>query len=49
MALTVKENVNPEVMLEEPKCIFEELPPRPVTTRDGENEAATKPEFFEIS
>ena len=41
MAVTVKENVNPEVILEEPKDILEELPPRPVTPREGESEAAT--------
>ena len=40
-AVTVKENVNPEVMLEDPKNILEEPPPRPETPRDGENEAAT--------
>ena len=39
-ALTVKENVNPEVILEDPKDILEEQPPRPETPRDGENEAA---------
>ena len=33
MAVTVKENVNPEVI--------EEPPPRPETPREGENEAAT--------
>ena len=40
MAVTVKENVNPEIILEEPKDILEEPPPRPVTPRDGENEDA---------
>ena len=40
MAVTVKENVNPEVMLEEPKDILER-PPRLETPGDGENEAAT--------
>ena len=37
----MKENVNPEVILEEPKDILEEPPPRPETPRHGENEAAT--------
>ena len=41
MAVTVKENVYPEVMLEEPKDILEEPPLRPETPREGENEAAT--------
>ena len=41
MAVTVKENVNPEVMLEEPKYILEEPPPRPGTPREGEIEAVT--------
>ena len=41
MAVTVKENVNPEIMLEEPKDILEEPPPQPETPRDGENDAAT--------
>ena len=40
MAVTVKENVNPEVILEEPKDILEEPPPRPETPREGETEAA---------
>ena len=41
MAVSVKENVNPKVMLEEPKDILEEPPPRPETPREGETEAAT--------
>ena len=41
MAVTVKENVISEVMLEEPKDILEEPPPRPETPRKGENEAVT--------
>ena len=41
MAVTVKENVNPEVILEAPKDILEEPPPRPETPREGETEAAT--------
>ena len=41
MAVTLKINVNPEVMLEDPKDILEEPPPRPETPREGENEAAT--------
>ena len=40
MAVTVKENVNPEIILEEPKDILEEPPPHPETPRDGENEDA---------
>ena len=40
MTVTVKENVNPEVMLEEPKDMLEESPPRPETPREGETEAA---------
>ena len=40
MAVTVKENVNPEIILEEPKDILEEPPPRPETPREGENEDA---------
>ena len=39
MAVTVKENVNPEIMLE-PKDIQEEPPPRPETSREGENDDA---------
>ena len=41
MAVTVKENVKPEVMLEEPKDVIEEPPPRAETPREGEIEAAT--------
>ena len=41
MTVTVKENVNPEIILEEPKDILEEPPPRPETPREGETEAAT--------
>ena len=41
MAVTVKKYINPEVMLEDPKDILEEPPPRPETPRDGEDEAAT--------
>ena len=41
MAVTVKENVNPEVRLEDPKDILEEPLPRPETPRVGENKAAT--------
>ena len=41
MAVTVKENVEPESMLEEPKDILEVPPPRPETPREGETEAAT--------
>ena len=41
MAVTVKQNVNPEVILEAPKDILEKPPPRPETPRKGETEAAT--------
>ena len=41
IAVTVKGKVNPEVMLEDPKDILEEPPPRPDTPREGENEATT--------
>ena len=41
MDVTVKENVNPEVILEDPKPVLEELEPRTETPRDGENAAAT--------
>ena len=40
MAVTVKENVNPEIILEEPKDILEEPPPSPETPIDGQNEDA---------
>ena len=40
MAVTVKENVNSEVMLQDPKDILEEPPSRPETPRAGEDEAA---------
>ena len=40
MAVKVKENVNPEIILEESKDILEEPPPRPETPREGENENA---------
>ena len=40
MAVKVKENVNPEIILEDPKDILEEPPPRPETPREGENEDA---------
>ena len=46
MAVTVKENVNPEIILEEPKDILEEPPPRPETPRDGETEDATTARNF---
>ena len=41
MAVTVKKNVNPEVMLEDPKPVLEEPEPRPETPREGESAAAT--------
>ena len=40
MAVTVKENVNPEVMLKDLKEVLEEPPPRPEPPRQGEDEAA---------
>ena len=36
-----KKNVNPEVMLEDPKPVLEEPEPRPETPREGESAAAT--------
>ena len=41
MAVTVKENVNPEVLLEDPKPVIEEPEPRAETPRLGEDAAAT--------
>ena len=41
MAVTVKENFNPEVILEDPKPVLEEPEPRPETPRDGKDAAAT--------
>ena len=38
LAVTVKENVNPEIILEEPKEVVDELMPRPETP--GETEIA---------
>ena len=38
LAVTVKENVNPEIILEEPKEVVDEPMPRPETT--GETETA---------
>ena len=46
MSVTVKENVHPEHMLEEPKDILEEHPPRPETPRDGENEDAARARYL---
>ena len=53
MAVTVKENINQDIRMEEPKDILVEPPPQPETPREGENEAATtarnlrdKLEFF---
>ena len=43
MAFTVKEKINPETMLEEPREtqeILEYPPPRPETPRDGEDATA---------
>ena len=41
LAVTVKENVNPEVLLEDPKPVIEEPMPRPETPRQNETEQAT--------
>ena len=41
MAVTVQENVNPEVLLEEPHPVIEEPEPRPETPRTVEDAAAT--------
>ena len=41
MTVKVKENVNPYVILEDPKPVLEEPEPRPETPRDGQNTAAT--------
>ena len=41
MAVTVQENVNPEVLLEELHPVIEEPEPRPETPRTGEDAAAT--------
>ena len=40
MAVTVKENLNPETLLEAPKAVVEEPDPRPETLRTGEDAAA---------
>ena len=40
MAIRVKENVNREIMLEDPKEILEVPPPRPETPRGGEDATA---------
>ena len=41
MAVTAKENVNPEVLLEDPKPVIEEPEPHLETPRTGEDAAAT--------
>ena len=41
MSVTLKENVNPEVILEDPKPVLEEPEPRPETPRENENAAVT--------
>ena len=41
MAVTVEENVNHELLLEEPKPVIEEPEPPPETPRTGEDAAAT--------
>ena len=40
MAVTAKEKVSPEVMLEDPKEMLEKLSPRPEAPRDGEDATA---------
>ena len=40
MAVAVKENVNPDVMLEDPEEIMEEPAPRSETPREGEDATA---------
>ena len=37
LAVTVKENVNPEIILEDPKEVIEEPMPRPETPPETEN------------
>ena len=37
--MTVKENVNPEILLEASKAVIEEPKPRPETPRTGEDDA----------
>ena len=39
LAVTVKENVNPEILLEASKAVIEEPKPRPETPRRGEDDA----------
>ena len=41
MAVTVKENVNPEIILEDPKLVIEEPEPRLERLRAGEDIVAT--------
>ena len=40
MAVTVKENVNPELLLEDPKPVIEEREPRPQTSQVGNDTVA---------
>ena len=40
MAVTIDENVNPEILQEDPKYILEEPPPRPEKPGDGEDATA---------
>ena len=40
MAITVNEKVNPEIMLEDPKKIVEEIPLRPEAPRNGDDATA---------
>ena len=40
MTVTIDENVNPEILQEDPKYILEEPPPRPEKPGDGEDATA---------
>ena len=48
VAVTVKENVIPEVILEDPKPVLEEPEPRPETPREGESLLQRQLERHEI-
>ena len=53
MAVTVKENVNPEIMRpgndEDPKDILQESPPRPKTQKREKIKLRKQPEISEIN
>ena len=42
LAVTVKESVNPEISLEEPKEVIDELMPRPETPGETKNTQAVR-------